>query len=59
VLLAAVTLGLLKDMGLTISIDDFGTGYSRARGCAAAQGYYFSRPLSAERMVEWLGERRR
>jgi diguanylate cyclase (GGDEF)-like protein/PAS domain S-box-containing protein len=117
---AAVTLGQLKDMGLTVSIDDFGTGYSslsylkrfpidclkidrtfvrdivtdpddaaivtaiitmaqslkldvvaegvetqeqvdflRARGCAAAQGYYFSRPLSAERMVEWLGERRR
>jgi diguanylate cyclase (GGDEF)-like protein/PAS domain S-box-containing protein len=117
---AAITLGMLKDMGLTISIDDFGTGYSslsylkrfpidclkidrtfvrdiatdpddaaivtaiitmaqslkldvvaegveteeqvdflRARGCAAAQGHYFSRPLSAERMVEWLGERRR
>jgi diguanylate cyclase (GGDEF)-like protein/PAS domain S-box-containing protein len=115
---AAVTLGVLKDMGLTVSIDDFGTGYSslsylkrfpidclkidrtfvrdiatdpddaaivtaiitmaqslkldvvaegvetqeqvdflRERGCAAAQGYYFSRPLAPERMEEWLGER--
>jgi diguanylate cyclase (GGDEF)-like protein/PAS domain S-box-containing protein len=31
--------------------------FLRARGCAAAQGYYFSRPLSPERMQEWLLER--
>jgi EAL domain-containing protein (putative c-di-GMP-specific phosphodiesterase class I) len=33
--------------------------FLRARGCAAAQGYYFSRPLPADRLEEWLSERAR
>ncbi|MCW5620240.1 MAG: EAL domain-containing protein [Burkholderiales bacterium] len=28
--------------------------FLRARGCTVAQGYYFSRPLTAEGMAEWL-----
>ncbi|MFN7086642.1 MAG: putative bifunctional diguanylate cyclase/phosphodiesterase [Burkholderiales bacterium] len=29
----------------------------RALGCDTAQGYYFSRPLDAGRLAEWLGSR--
>jgi diguanylate cyclase (GGDEF)-like protein/PAS domain S-box-containing protein len=29
--------------------------FLRARGCHAAQGHFFSKPLPAERMEEWLG----
>jgi EAL domain-containing protein (putative c-di-GMP-specific phosphodiesterase class I) len=30
--------------------------FLRARGCRAAQGYYYSQPVAAERLTELLGK---
>lgn len=55
------TIGLARNLGLTLVAEGVETEaqleYLKARGCELVQGYYFSRPLPAEQVVDFIRSR--
>lgn len=51
-------LGLARGLGLAVVAEGVETAaqadFLRSRGCAAAQGFLYGRPVPAERFAEWL-----
>ena len=56
--IVTAVIGLAHTLGLQVTVEGVETlsqlGFVQAREADVAQGYYFSRPLSAEALFEWL-----
>ncbi|MFA9440619.1 EAL domain-containing protein [Uliginosibacterium sp. sgz301328] len=56
--IASATLSLARDLGMTVVAEGVETAAQRdflaARGCHVLQGYFISRPLTADALDDWL-----
>ena len=59
--IVSATIDLAHNLGLQVTAEGVETeehaSLLKELGCDVAQGYFFSRPLPADQMTEWLGDR--
>jgi EAL domain-containing protein (putative c-di-GMP-specific phosphodiesterase class I) len=60
--IVSAVIGIARSLKLRVIAEGVETeeqlNFLRRRRCDAAQGYYFSRPIAAEALAEYIGERR-